>query len=138
MTDDPISSENSERLRTAYETLSSTGAWHSPGMLAENFELHQDPVLDTGKTFHGPGGPDEMLKMFEASFRDLVVVAERFVESSVGDIVALVRLRGKGRASGIVIDREQAHVWSFNGSTAVRMTVFGDRREGLKAARVSE
>lgn len=39
--------------------------------------------------------------MLEASIRDVVVEAERFAESGGGDIVALVRVRGKGRASGI-------------------------------------
>jgi ketosteroid isomerase-like protein len=133
-----MSSENGERLRAAYETLASTGAWDSPGLLAADFELRQDPVLDAGRTFHGRGGPGEMLKMLQASFRDVVVEAERFVENGRGDIVALVRVRGKGRASGIAIAREQAHLWSFNGPTAVRMMVFGDRREGLQEAGLSE
>jgi len=38
-----------------------------------------------------------------------------------------VRVRGKGRASGIAIDREQAHLSSFDGPTAVRMAVSGGR-----------
>jgi ketosteroid isomerase-like protein len=133
-----MSSENSERLRTAYETLRDTGAWEAPGLLAADFELHQDPMFDAGRTFHGPESPGDMLNTFAASFLDVVVEAERFVESGSGDIVALVRLRGKGRASGTAIEREQAHVWSFEGPTAVRMTVFGDRREGLRTAGISE
>jgi len=132
-----MSSENGERLHSAYEALSSTGTWDSPGLLAAEFELHQDPVVDAGRTFHGPDGPGEMLKVLEASFADVVVEAERFLEGGRGEIVALVRVRGRGRASGIAIDREQAHLWSFDGPTAVRMTVFSDRREGLKAAGLS-
>ena len=132
-----MTSGNSERLRTAYETLSSTGAWDSPGLLAADFELVQDPVVDAGRTLHGPDSPGQMLRTLEASFRDIVVEAERFVESGGGEIVALVRVRGKGQASGIAVDREQAHLWSFDGSTAVRMTVFGNRREGLEAAGLS-
>jgi ketosteroid isomerase-like protein len=138
MIDDPMSSENSERLSAVYDTLASTGAWESPGLLAADFELRQDPVLDAGRTFHGPGGPGELLQMLEASFRDVVVEAERFVEGGGGDIVAMVRVRGHGRASGIAIDREQAHLWSFDGPTAVRMMVFGDRGEALQAAGLSE
>jgi ketosteroid isomerase-like protein len=133
-----MSGENSERLRSAYATLSSTGAWDAPGLLAADFELHQDPIIDTGKTFHGPEGPADMLNTLAASFLDVVVDAERFVESDSGDVVALVRIRGKGRASGAAIDKEQAHLWSFEGATAVRMTVFGDRREGLRVAGLSE
>jgi ketosteroid isomerase-like protein len=132
-----MTNRNSDRLRTAYEKLSSTGAWDSPGLLATDFELHQDPVLDVRRTFRGPDSPDEMLKMLEASFSDVVVEAERFAESGGGEVVALVRVRGKGRASGIAIDREQAHLWSFDGSTAVRMTVFGNRREALEKAGLS-
>jgi ketosteroid isomerase-like protein len=132
-----MSSENRERLRTAYETLSSTGAWASPALLAADFELHQDPLLDAGRTFHGPDGPGEMLNMLAASLLDVVVEAEGFVEGDSGEIVALVRVRGKGRASGIAIEREQAHLWTFDGRTAARMTVFGDRRAGLQAAGLS-
>jgi len=54
--------------------------------------------------------------MLEASIRDVVVEAERFAESGGGDIVALVRVRGKGRALS-----------SFDGPTAVRMAVSGGR-----------
>src|SRR5262249_32814618 len=132
-----MGSEIGERLHTAYEALSSTGMWESPGLLAADFELRQDPVVDAARTFHGPDSPGEMLKLLEASFGDVVIEAERFLESGRGDIVALVRVRGRGRASGIAIDREQAHVWSFDGPTAVRMTVFSDRREGLQAAGLS-
>lgn len=83
--------------------------------------------MDVRRTFRGPDGLDEMRKMLEASIRDVVVEAERFAESGGGDIVALVRVRGKGRASGIAIDREQAHLSSFDGPTAVRMAVSGGR-----------
>ena len=68
-----------------------------------------------------------MRKMLEASIRDVVVEAERFAESGGGDIVALVRVRGKGRASGIAIDREQAHLSSFDG----RGSDGGERWTGL-------
>ena len=54
------------------------------------------------------------------SVSEPTVQAERFIEAPTGEIVAIVRVSGRGRASGIAINRQQAHVWRFEGERARR------------------
>jgi hypothetical protein len=48
-------------------------------------------------------------------------------------VVALNRLRGRGKASGIAVDSEVGCTFDFNRGRIVRM-VFCDRQEALEAA----
>ena len=48
-------------------------------------------------------------------------------------VVALNRLRGRGKASGIPVDSEVGCIFDFNQGRIVRM-VFCDRRQALEAA----
>jgi len=134
-----MASSNAERLRAGYEALATTGSW--PGgsaLLGEEFELHQDPMLDDSRVFRGSDAPGLLLALFAESISDPRVQAQRFIEMPTGEVVAIVRVSGRGRASGIAIDREQAHVWSFDGEEARQMTVHGSSREALRALGVED
>jgi ketosteroid isomerase-like protein len=134
-----VASANAERLRAGYESLGTTGAWPAGlALLGADFELHQDPMLDTGKVFRGAEAPTALLALTAESFTDPAVSAERFIDTPTGEIVAIVRVSGKGRASGIAIEREQAHVWRFEGDAAREMTVHGSPREALRALGLDE
>jgi hypothetical protein len=134
-----MAGSNTERLRAGYEGLAANGTWPSdPALLGPDFELHQDPMLDTARVFRGADAPTELIALFAESFTDPAVLAERFIEAPAGEIVVLVRVRGHGRASGIAIDREQAHVWRFEGEEPREMTVHGGSNEALRALGLAE
>ena len=133
-----MAQENIDRLRAAYEVLAATGEWPSGELLGAAFELHQDAFVDNAKVFRGPDAPAELLGVFAESFLDLSLEAESFTAAPRGEVVAVVRLQGRGRASGMAIDKLQAHVWSFDDLAAIKMEVFGQPAEARKAVRLSE
>ena len=46
-------------------------------------------------------------------------------------VVVLTRYRGRGRASGVEVDVEGAHVWKLRDGKAVRLEVIADRKLAL-------
>lgn len=126
------------RLRSSYDILAQTGEWPTDGLLASDFELHQDAFVDTAKVFHGPDAARQLMRNFKQAIRDVSLEAERFIEGPAGEVVVIVRARGRGQGSGIAIDKQQAHVWTFTGDKAARMVIYGQPAEAFRAVGLPE
>src|SRR5271165_163994 len=122
-----------DRLRASYERLGETGEWPQEGLLSPDFELHQDPFLDGAKVFQGPEAASEILGRQGQAFREMSFEAERLIQAPAGEVVVLLRIRARGRASGMAVDRVQAHVWTFADGAAVTMRIYERPAEALKA-----
>ena len=134
-----MGSPNTERLRAGYEGLATTGTWPAElALLGPDFELHQDPMLDNARVFRGAEAPAALLALTAESFNEPAVLAERFIEAPAGEIVVIVHVSGRGRGSGIAINREQAHVWCFEGEQPRQMTVYAGSAEALRALGLDE
>ena len=134
-----MASSTAERLSAGYEVLATTGAWPAElALLGPGFELHQDPMLDNARVFRGADAPAALMALMAESFSEPAVQAERFIEAPAGEIVVIVSVSGRGRASGIAIKRHQAHVWRFEGPEAREMTVHGSPHEALRALGLDE
>jgi ketosteroid isomerase-like protein len=53
-------------------------------------------------------------------------------------VVAVYRIRARGRSSGIPVERDAIHVYSFRGARIERVEIFGSRSEARGAARLRE
>jgi hypothetical protein len=134
-----MASSNTERLSSGYQLLAATGSWPAElGLLGPGFELHQDPMLDNARIFHGADAPKALMALLAESFSDPAVQVERSIEAPAGEIVVIARVTGRGRASGIAISRQQAHVWRFEGEQAREMIVHGSPREALRSLGLEE
>jgi len=129
----PMAEDNLARLRASYEVLTRTGEWPQDGLLGPDFKLHQDSSFDSAGVFHGPDAPGELIGRMQQGFQDMSFEAERFIEAPAGEVLAIVRVRARGKGSGTAIDKQQAHVWSFTDGEATTMTVYGRPAEGLEA-----
>ncbi|HMD57158.1 MAG TPA: hypothetical protein VKG82_06770 [Solirubrobacteraceae bacterium] len=132
-----MQNETLESLRSGYEVLSRTGEWPEDGLLASGFELHRDPFVDAAGVPPGPGAPGELMRVLNGAMRDVSLETERFIEAPDGVVVAVIRMRANGRASGIALDKQQAHVWTFENDVAVRMQIYGQTAEALRAVGLS-
>ena len=52
-------------------------------------------------------------------------------------VVVVMRVTARGRGSGVRVERDLAHVWTFRGSTAIRHQSFASRQEALDAVGLS-
>ena len=124
-------------------------------MSQENVEIVQrflSVEVDEALTLVDPGvfwnpieelptqGREEMraaLEHWRAEWEDYKVMPEGFVD--VDDhVVATVRLRGRGRGSGVEIDALFHDVYTLRDGKIVRMDQFTERSEALRAVGLEE
>jgi ketosteroid isomerase-like protein len=123
-------SENVERLRRGY------AAWNRRDW-EELFSMI-DPEMEwmpmDGTLLGGPfRGHDEIRKFLDIlmdAWDEFRIEPEDFRERD-DQVLALVRIRTRARASGIELDESWAHLWTTRDGLAVRLEVFSDRRAVL-------
>ncbi len=95
-----------------------------------------DPEIVNSGVGAWPEGPGETkgIEEFSGAMRDwlaawerpLKVEAEEFIQSG-NRILVLIRWRGRGKGSGVEMDAEGAHLWTFRDGLAIRFDVYRDR-----------
>jgi ketosteroid isomerase-like protein len=77
------------------------------------------------------------LVRWKSEWDDYELIPEEFAD--MGDhVVATVRLRGRGRGSGIEVDARFYDVYKLRDGKIVRMDQFTEQSEALEAARLRE
>jgi ketosteroid isomerase-like protein len=85
-------------------------------------------------------GRDRMIEFLRdraEMFDDYTVEPERFEENE-GQVVALIRVIGRGSASGAGFDIRIGHVWVLRDGVIVRGEGYGDRGRALEAVGLRE
>jgi uncharacterized protein len=133
-----MSQENVEIVRSAL------GAW-APEERERVLTL-ADPeiVIDATRNVFNPGtyagidGVRRMLVSMDETWERMRVEPKEFIDA--GDqVVVIGRLIGKGRGSGVEVERFNGQVWTVRQGRIVRLEIgFTDRAEALKAAGLSE
>ena len=98
-----------------------------------DFELDMSDRVFNPATYRGHDGirqfHNEVLEVWE----QYVWEPEQVIEQG-NRIVALVRTTGKGRGSGLAIDRQTAMIWTVRGDKALSLRFYRDRERALEAA----
>jgi len=114
------------------------GEWQAS---AELFDPDFEAVF-SAKAFPDPGSYRGARSTLDAwrhwleAWEEFSLELEDTIEAGNG-VVALNRLRGRGKASGVPVDSEVGCIFDFNRGKIVRM-VFCDRQEALDAAGLRE
>src|SRR2546423_14542630 len=86
---------------------------------------------------HGLDGLIQSQAKFAEIFDDLRVEANQVLD--VDDrVLALGRVTGRDRQTGLEVNAEVAAVWTMRGGHAIRCDYYNDRAEALKAVGLSE
>src|SRR4051794_34205609 len=128
-----MSQETIDRLRAGLVAFVESGETDA-GFLAPDFELHQaSSIVGSAGLFHGQTALRDSLRELRESFDDLTFEPETFMEAPGGEVVVLVRARGRGRSSGMETRNRIGWVWTFRDDKAVRLVVYEDPAEALDA-----
>src|SRR5579859_4111697 len=111
------------------------------GTLDPEIELHPDPEnewVGIDDTYRGPDGVLAYIRTVEEAVEDYRPEVERFIDA--GDkVVTLAVERGRGRGSGAEVRSVRtAHVWTLRDGKAIRLDLYNDRSEALKAVGLAE
>ncbi len=85
----------------------------------------------------GVEGVEGAMTRWESTWDDYEVIPEDFVDA--GDrVLAILRVRGRGRESGVAVDALFHQVFTIRDGKIVRMDEFMERSEALEAVGLSE
>ena len=127
----PLPSENVEIVRRAHQALNSGDMDALTALCDSRFRLDMSDRVFNPAVYEGHEG----IRRFHAEVRDVwesyVWEPEELI--AVGsNVVALLRSSGRGRGSGVEVERETAMVWSVQGGRATALRFFRDRDEALR------
>jgi len=124
-------SANVALVRRAYEALNNGDMDALIALCDSKFRLDMSDRVFNPAVYEGHEG----IRRFHAEVRDVwesyVWEPEELI--AVGsNVVALLRSSGRGRGSGVEVERETAMVWSVQGGRATALRFFRDRDEALR------
>ena len=130
-----MSDENVEVARKLYELFARRDiAAAFPDYAHPEFEFRVPPVYpDAPEVFRGPEGVEDWMAMIDEAWAEWRFEPERYLEAG-STVVVLALLVAEGGSSGIHLQREVAHLWSFDKGRATSLRVYLDRAEALEAA----
>jgi ketosteroid isomerase-like protein len=128
-----IPGENVKIVQRALEALNSGDIDALVALCDEGFRLDMSDRVFNPAVYEGHDG----IRRFYSEVRDVwesyVWEPEELIEAGP-DVVALIRSTGRGRGSGVEVDRKTAMVWSVREGQAIALRFFRDRGEALKGA----
>jgi ketosteroid isomerase-like protein len=129
-----MSAANVEIVRRGYEHFIATGE-----LLDERFDPEFVWDMSTFRawperqTYEGIGGAKEFLSAWVGAWEDWALDVEEL--HPAGDqVVAVVRQRGRAKATGVPVDMHFGQVWTIRAGKQVRMEMYTTPEEALRAA----
>src|SRR3954451_9404683 len=126
-----MSQENVEIVRRAFEA----------SVRHENesvFPLY-DPEVEIDLTasgrgvYHGSEGVRQYFRDWLSAFEDPSWEVEEWIDAGE-PVIAVMRLHGRGKLSGVPAEMLEAHVWTLRNGRLWRLRVYGTKAEAFEAA----
>ena len=125
-----------KRFGEAYNSRDVDGAFAE--LVTPDFEWWPaSAIAYEGGCYRGREGVERFVAETGENWEELQDIAEEFRD--LGDrVLALGRLKGRGRGSGVPVDQPYANILDFRGDRIWRLRSYFDRAEGMRAAGLSE
>src|SRR6476620_1993916 len=128
-----MSQENVEIIRRGYALFAAGDYEAVIAQLSDDVESTDSGGLGVAGTRHGPAGFLRSIEEALEAFEDYHVEPEDFID--VGEIVAVpVRISGRGRGSGVEMERRLAHLWVLSDGKVVRSEIYETTDDALEVA----
>jgi ketosteroid isomerase-like protein len=132
-----MSEENVEIVRLGYETVARRDLEAMDAFVRDH--VAPDAAFEsamTGQVYRGAQGARDLATDLWETL-DYVLAIEETIDS--GDqVVAVLRISGRGASSGVPVSQHVAMVWTFDEGRIVRGKSFTSRAEALEAAGLRE
>jgi ketosteroid isomerase-like protein len=136
-----MSRENVEIVRRIYEAVARRDDVTPFDVYAEDivWDLSNASraALNPKPVYHGHEGVRQAWRSALSAFGEVDFEVEELIDA--GDqVLAVIREREVGRASGVPVETSHLAVWTLAGRKVTRMQVFDDRQQALTAAGLRE
>ena len=105
---------------------------------------HPDVIWDAGAlrgpitgVYHGHEGVRRYFRDWLESFETHDARAETFIDAG-DDVIVCLRLRGRGKASGVEVEMARVNLYRIRDGFAIRVELFETKAEALEAVGMSE
>ncbi len=124
-----MSQENVELVRRGIASVDAFWA-----MLDEYvvWDLRGNPIIDLDSVYLGRDAVIEGSRHYWGTWDDYSLEAEELVDAGASVVIA-VHERGRGKGSGIQVDRHSAQTWTFHRGRLIRWELFNEMAEALEA-----
>jgi ketosteroid isomerase-like protein len=140
-----MSQENVESSKRGYKMLNDALKSGDMGVLTRRVEERFDPevvfkpagAFPESEEVHGHDGALRFLATQMEAFEAMWFEPQGFIDA--GDrVVVPVRVGGRARHTGIDLEFERVHVWSYRSGKVVRLEMYASKREAFEAAGLRE
>jgi ketosteroid isomerase-like protein len=111
------------RLREVYDRIGDLD-W---SLVGPDFEIHDHELLDSA-VHRGRDGWRKWTSDWQQAFEDYSLERLELVAIDDRRVLTVHRLRARGRASGVQLERIDAQLWTFSEDRLVRMDYYPDFR----------
>jgi ketosteroid isomerase-like protein len=138
-----MSQENVEIVRRAHEAFNRAGLGSedtyriAAKLLHPEVEWHDQRELPGATVHHGI---DEVMRHLASAEESVHYEPSDLLEilDTGPSVVAVYRIHARGQSSGVPVERDAVHVYSFRGARIERVEIFGSRTEALEAVGLRE
>jgi uncharacterized protein len=125
------------RLRAAYQQMSRGEMRSVLGLLDPEIEIRDRPESPDASEYHGHQGALASFQKGVDMFASFELFPEAVYEGE-DEVVVVLRMRGVGKESGAPVEDRIAHHLTLRGEKAVRLQVYSDPADALRAAGISD
>ena len=124
-----------EIVRQAWEAFARHDNESALRLYDPDVELHGGP--DGSVTYRGVRGVREFFRDWLDAWDEWGSEVEEWIDA--GDsVIAMMHTHGRGKRSGVPVERWEAHVWTLREGKLWRLRTFETKSEALKAVGLAE
>jgi len=125
---------NAEIVSSAYEAMNKGDMRTFLALIDRDVEWRARPDGTDPDTYEGAAGVGRFFETRLDVWDDYAQEPQRLIDAGENEVVAVVTIRGKGRASGIEVEERSGHVWRISDGKVVSFHAFDEPEQALAAA----
>jgi ketosteroid isomerase-like protein len=133
-----MSEKNLEVVRADIEAWRAEDAPHALSFLDPHVVADVSRTGGIDSAFFGQEAIAEYFRRYAGTFEDYRWEIERLTDLGSGAVLTVSRETGRGKGSGVLVDRSLAVLYTVIDGKIVRITTFHTERDALEAAGLSE
>ena len=127
-----VSRENVDVVRRATEAHRRHDNQTVLGLYDPEVEMEMRDLDGSIHIYHGLDGVRTFYRDFLEALTDRTTTVDEWIDAG-NDVIAILRVTGRGRKSGAPFERREAHVWTVRDGKLWRLRIYATRAEALKA-----
>ena len=131
-----MSQANVDVIRSSAEKFVATGEPVFETMHAEIEIVDHD--LPDATPQRGHDGYIRWLQEWADAWEDFSIEPEEYIDAGDDKVIMVMRIRARGRGSGIELDRQDAIVYTFRDGLIVRQDYYNNRPQALESVGLTQ